>query len=64
MKKKTTPPRYCVHYDNAVPRFPWTVVDADGMPALWGPDQRVGKLPRRFRTEALAQAAADKLNAQ
>ena len=60
---KKLAPRYRVEHDNIVPKFPWLVVDTDGMPALWRPDNKVGKLPMRFRTESLAQAAADKLNA-
>jgi|tagenome__1003787_1003787.scaffolds.fasta_scaffold19267886_1 hypothetical protein len=57
-------PRYIVIHERVVTRFPWTVIDAESRePALWHNDPKVGKLPRRFRTEALAQAAADKLNA-
>jgi hypothetical protein len=41
------------------------VVSAEtGEPALWEHDAKVGKVPMRFRSEALAQAAADKLNAE
>ena len=40
------------------------VIDADdGKPAIWVDDKFVGKVPLRFRTEALAHASADKLNA-
>ena len=38
------------------------VVDADGQPALWRRETKVGQVPQRFRTEALAQAAADRMN--
>jgi len=48
---KKLAPRYRVEHDNIVPKFPWLVVDTDGMPALWRPDNKVGKLPMRFRTE-------------
>jgi hypothetical protein len=45
-----------------VAKFPWTVIDAeDGGPALWQNNAKVGKLPLRFRGEALARAAADQL---
>jgi hypothetical protein len=64
MSEKRQVTRYRVQRDDAVPRFPWTVVDDGGLPAIWGPDPKVGKLPLRFRTQALAQDAADKLNAQ
>jgi len=58
-------PRYIVLNEGAVTRFPWTVVDAEsGKPALWHNDPKVGRVPRRFRTQQLAQSAADKLNAE
>jgi hypothetical protein len=40
------------------------VIDSDnGEPPLWHNDPKLGKVPRRFRTQGLAQAAADELNA-
>jgi hypothetical protein len=58
-------PRYIVHHEGLVARFPWTVIDVDsGKPVLWHNDPKLGKVPRRFRTQQLAQAAADKLNAK
>ena len=57
--------RYTVLHERASARFPWIVVDtADGEPALWQNDAKVGKVPLRFRTQELAQAAADQLNAE
>ena len=53
---------YRVLYDPLIPRFPWLVVDANGEPALWQPDAKVGRLPMRFRTEGIAQAAAEQLS--
>ena len=48
-----------------VAKFPWIVISAeDGKPALWEHNDKVGKVPLRFRTEALARVAADKLNAE
>ena len=56
--------RYIVLRDQVVTRFPWTVIDADsGEPALWEHNEKIGRVPLRFRSEALAKAAADKLNA-
>jgi hypothetical protein len=58
-------PRYIVHHEGALTRFPWTVIDVDnGKPALWHNDPKLGKVPRRFRTQRLAKAAADKLNGE
>jgi hypothetical protein len=60
VKKK--PPRFIVLHEGVLARFPWTVIESDnGEPALWHNDPKVGKVPRRFRTQALAQAAADQL---
>jgi len=57
--------RYIVHRDGVIARFPWTVINADdGEPALWEHNEKIGKVPLRFRSEALAKAAADKLNAE
>jgi len=56
----TSPPRYrveCSKYTSGP--FCCQVVDADGQPAIWQRDDKVGRVPLRFRTEALAQAAAD-----
>jgi hypothetical protein len=36
----------------------------DGEPALRSPNSKVGKVPQRFRTQELAQAAADQLKAE
>jgi hypothetical protein len=57
-------PRYSVVHDPALGRFPWLVVDAAGEPALWRKDHpKVRRVPMRFKTQALAQTAADRLNA-
>ena len=57
--------RYIVLHERVFTNFPWTVIDAEnGEPALWEHDDKVGRVPLRFRTEALAQAQADKLNAE
>ena len=57
--------RYIVHRDGVIARFPWTVINADdGEPALWEHNAQIGRVPLRFRSEALARAAADKLNAE
>lgn len=42
--------------------FCWIVVDAAGEPALWRSNPKVGQVPLAFRSEALAQAAANRLN--
>ena len=56
-------PRYIVLRDGVVTKFPWIVVSADdGEPALWQHNARAGRVPLRFRSEALAQTAADQLN--
>ena len=48
-----------------VTKFPWIVVSADeGEPALWQQNVHIGKMPLRFRTAELAQAAADQLMAE
>ena len=58
-------PRYLVLRDGVVAKFPWIVISAeDGEPAIWQTDPKVGKVPMRFRSESLAQAAADQLNAE
>ena len=58
-------PRYIVLRDGVVTKFPWIVVSADdGEPALWEHNAKIGRVPLRFRSEALARAAADKLNAE
>jgi len=58
-------PRFIVLRDGVIAKFPWTVIDADsGEPALWQHDAKVGRVPVRFRTEALARAAADQLIAE
>ena len=36
----------------------------DGEPALWEHNDKIGRVPLRFRSETLAKAAADKLNAE
>ena len=56
------PPRYTVDRVDYGAPFCWIVVDAAGEPALWKADPKVGKVPLCFRSAALAQAAADKLN--
>lgn len=57
--------RYIVLRDGVVTKFPWIVVSADdGEPALWEHNAKIGRVPLRFRSEALAKAAADKLNAE
>jgi len=57
--------RFIVLRDGVATKFPWTVISADeGKHALWQHDEKFGKVPLRFRTEALAQAAADQLNAE
>jgi hypothetical protein len=57
--------RYIVLHERVVTKFPWTVIDAaDGEPAICQHDAKVGKVPMRFRSEALAQVAANKLNAE
>jgi len=57
--------RYIVLRDNVIARFPWTVIDADsGEPSLWEHNEKIGRVPLRFRSEALARAAVDKLNAE
>ena len=44
-------------HEGVLARFPWTVIDYDnGEPALWQHDAKVGKVPLRFRSEALARA--------
>ena len=55
--------RYSVVHDPADARFPWLVADAAGEPALWRKDPKVGRVPQRFKTQAVAQIAADRLNA-
>jgi hypothetical protein len=58
-------PRYIVLHERVVTRFPCTVVDSQSAePALWHNDPEVGRVPRRFRTQELAQSAADKLNVE
>jgi hypothetical protein len=54
-------PRYIVLHERVVTKFPWTVIDPDGEPALWQNDPKIGKVPMRFRTRELAQAAANQL---
>ena len=55
---------YLVLHDPIVARLLWIVISAEtGEPALWTPNVEVGRVPMRFRTETLARAAADKLNA-
>ena len=62
---KDKPPRFTVLHERVITRFPWIVIDADnGEPALWQYNAQVGKVPVRFRTRALAQEAADKLNSE
>ncbi len=57
--------RYIVLRDGVVTKFPWIVVSADeGEPALWQQNVHIGKMPLRFRTAELAQAAADQLMAE
>ena len=57
--------RYIVLHEGVIAKFPWTVIDAaNGEPALWQDDPKIGRLPMRYRTEQLAQAAADRLNAE
>jgi len=57
--------RYIVLRDQVVTRFPWTVIDADsGEPALWEHNEKIGRVPLRFRTRELARAAIDRLNAE
>ena len=58
-------PRYTVLHERVITRFPWIVINVDsGEPALWQHNAQVERVPLRFRTEALAQAAADQLNAE
>jgi len=58
-------PRYIVLRDGVVTKFPWIVVSADdGEPALWQHNAQAGRVPLRFRTQELAQAAADQLHAE
>jgi hypothetical protein len=46
-------------------KFPWIVISSEnGEPALRSPNSKVGKVPQRFRTQELAQAAADQLKAE
>ena len=46
-------------------KFPYIVLDADtGEPPLWQHNAQVGRVPLRFRTQELAQAAADQLHAE
>ena len=57
--------RYIVLRDGVVTRFPWIVINAEsGEPALWQHNARAGRVPLRFRTQELAQAAADQLHAE
>jgi len=57
--------RYIVQRDGVVTRFPWIVISAeDGKPALWKHNAQAGRVPLRFRTQELAQAAADQLHAE
>ena len=57
--------RYIVLRDGVVTKFPWIVISADdGKPALWEHNAKIGKVPLRFRTQELAQAAADQLHAE
>ena len=56
-------PRYIVLRDGVVTKFPWIVISAeDGKPALWEHNAKIGKVPLHFRSEELAQTAADQLN--
>ena len=56
------PKRYRIkHVDYGAP-FSWIVVDTAGEPALWQADAKAGRVPLRFRSVELAQAAADRLN--
>lgn len=58
-------PRCIVLRDGVVAKFPWIVIHTDDRePALWQHIPQVGKVPLRFRTEALARAAAEQLNAE
>lgn len=54
-------PKYTVQHTDG--RFPWVVVDEHGEVALHQPHPQVGEVPMGFRTQALAQTAADQLNA-
>jgi hypothetical protein len=57
--------RLIVLRDGVVAKVPWIMVDAEsGEPALWQHTAQAGKVPLRFRTQDLAQAAADQLNAE
>jgi len=57
--------RYIVLHDGVITKFPWTVISADdGKPTLWEHNAKIGRVPLRFRSEALAKVAADKLNAE
>jgi hypothetical protein len=48
-----------------VAKFPYIVLDADtGEPALWQHNAQVGRVSLRFRTQELAQAAADQLRTE
>ena len=58
-------PRFIVLHDGIVAKFPYIVLDADtGEPALWQQHTQAGRVPLRFRTQELAQAAADQLHAE
>ena len=62
---KGKPPRFTVLHERVITRFPWIVINVEtGEPALWQHSAQVERVPLRFRTEALAQAAADQLNAE
>ena len=62
---KDKPPRFTVLHERVITRFPWIVINVEtGEPALWQHNAQVERVPLRFRTEALAQAAADQLNAE
>ncbi len=55
------PKRYRIKHVEYGAQFSWVVVDADGEPALWQADAKAGRVPQRFRSAELAQAAADRL---
>ena len=57
--------RYIVLHEGIVAKFPYIVIDAEaGKPALWQQNIHIGKMPPRFRTLELAQAAGDQLMAE
>ena len=44
--------------------FCWIVTDSMRRAALWRHNEKVGRVPLRFRKQELAQAAADQLRAE